>query len=369
MAVSGKNFDFSYSIMKNGMESSKQNFSAGYLGDSEFYVGGEMAMILPSTNYYDRPLNVYCAAIANQNWIIDFCGNSISNNIFYKDDVTLSYLSGDQFYAYDKDKYNVDEKSIGDTLIRIIYHDRIEEGDVNTAYAIFEGIMNAWGSANPYIDTYRLMWVPYVGNNLDIRGYSGEFDNGQAHSYDPEIDNRMSVEMIAHQFYHTYQAFETGISYNRNDRREQQMWIEGFNMFYCAIEESKHLPFEGYVRGDSVRLYKEKRPDMVAPMFSGESNPYTKGFICAFGIDKELRRLTNDEKTLDDVLRYFWNEHLNNGMDYSNEKMLEYLNSVTDDQFNEWWNTYLVNNEPIDISEIEHYHSYFEERIKLTAER
>lgn len=66
---------------------------------------------------------------------------------------------------------------------------------------------------------------------------------------------------------------------------------------------------------------------------------YTKGALLAFVLDIEIRKRTNDQYTLDDVLRLIWNNYQATGLkDNTAQQVVEYL---TQSDFNSFFDQYL----------------------------
>ena len=75
---------------------------------------------------------------------------------------------------------------------------------------------------------------------------------------------------------------------------------------------------------------------------------YSKGALLAFVLDIEIRRVTNDTKTLDDIVRYIWDNFRENGLENSSVKLV--LEKLTNKDFSKFFSSYVygVKDLPLD---------------------
>ena len=142
----------------------------------------------------------------------------------------------------------------------------------------------------------------------------------------------------------------------------EQLWIfEGFTSYYdeLSLLRSKILSLEEYLNlfaQTITRLQKSPgrfKQSLAESSFEAwtkfyqqdENAPnaivsyYTKGAVLAFVLDVEIRRLTQDQKSLDDVVQLIWNNYQQTGLeDDTVKQVVEY---ITQHDFSEFFDQYL----------------------------
>ena len=358
--ISGKTGDYfclSYDAKKDDSIPEGQVTIPGYLDNTVFYAGGEMIFLYPDI---ELAYDVYTSAVLPLDWESSFFGSKKNTDITYSN-CPDSWDTGRQFYAYNVNAYSVYNEKIDDMDISVIYYLRHEKY-IQPLMDILITVSDLWGSGNPDVSEYKVMLIADVigKDGSIIPSYAGEHDDGQAVS----CNYGLPISILSHQFYHVYNGFSKGIEVE--DHQESGMWNEGFNVFYnicheTLFEKGNHqYVIDNY--NQYINTYTSANDYYI---FDNNIDPYSNGFVYAYAIDKELRRLTDDNKSLDDVLKYFWADWLEYQNPYTNERMLAYLNSVTDDKFNAWWDAYIIDGKQINVDELLEDNSYFEERVKI----
>ena len=250
------------------------------------------------------------------------------------------------YYCYDPDLFMVERRVIYDTEILAIVENGIQEDDPEKIFAIYQKLCEIWGGA-PDATNYTVMIV------MDMREiYAGEWDSGQGFStYFGTIG-----QMIVHQMYHRWQGWDLAMPWDTPEGESDGFWIEGFNEFYC----DKILTDLGYTSPNfnmlswySTYKYIRGGEDDI-PILTPEEEVedrytiyYVKGAVFTYGLNWQIMNKTGGTKSLDDVLKHLWSRWISLEEHGSNEIMLSYLRSIIPDGVDDWWQTHVVDNEPL----------------------
>lgn len=169
--------------------------------------------------------------------------------------------------------------------------------------------------------------------------------------------------LVAHEFFHTWNVRrlrpKTLVNYDYDQEQYfQELWVaEGITSYYDDL----FLPRAGMCTPDEYlgRLNKavadvQKSPgrkvqslfdssfDAWTKYYRPDENAknsrvsyYTKGSLVGLLLDVEIRRATNNEKSLDDVMRQLWREHRETG--YTNEDVVRICNEISGVDLGEWF--------------------------------
>ena len=158
--------------------------------------------------------------------------------------------------------------------------------------------------------------------------------------------------------------------YNQENYTEQLWIFEGFTSYYdeLSLLRTKILTAEQYLilfsqnvtkiqrcNGRYKQSIAESSFDAWTKFYKQDENAvnsivsyYSKGALLAFVLDIEIRRATNDTKTLDDIVRYIWDNFRENGLENSSVKLV--LEKLTNKDFSKFFSSYVygVKDLPLD---------------------
>jgi predicted metalloprotease with PDZ domain len=176
------------------------------------------------------------------------------------------------------------------------------------------------------------------------------------------------LALISHEYFHAWwvkiikPANFHQLDFNQ-ENDTQQLWIfEGFTSYYdeLTLLRTRILSPEQYLElfaQTLTRLQQSSGRFKQSLLQSGaeawtkfyqqdENAPnaivsyYTKGALLAFALDIEIRRCTQNAKSLDNVMRFVWQNYQNSGLE--NDDVQQVVRTVTGVDFSKFFNAYLL---------------------------
>lgn len=195
----------------------------------------------------------------------------------------------------------------------------------------------------------------------------------------PEVgpDYTRFLALCSHEYFHAWwiKTIKPASFHQLDLDREnytEQLWIfEGFTSYYdeLSLLRTQILSLEQYLnlfaqtitrvqksQGRFKQSLAESSFEAWTKFYQQDENApnaivsyYAKGAILAFVLDVEIRRLTQDQKSLDDVLQLIWNNYQQTGLeDDTVKQVVEYL---TQHDFSEFFNRYLYGVDELPIQQ------------------
>jgi predicted metalloprotease with PDZ domain len=147
-----------------------------------------------------------------------------------------------------------------------------------------------------------------------------------------------------------------------HENHTEQLWIfEGFTSYYdeLSLLRTKILSVEQYLTlfaqtisrvqigcGRFKQSLAESSFDAWTKFYQQDENApnaivsyYTKGALLAFVLDIEIRKRTNNNKTLDDVLKHTWQNYQQSGLENNTIQLI--VNQLTGTDFTNFFDDYL----------------------------
>ena len=250
-------------------------------------------------------------------------------------------------YAYNKRVFRKETENIGGTSITVVLQDTIDDKYFADIFSVYSRLCDIWGGGVGD-DNYTIMIVDDRERIIN----AGEWTTGQGFSTSRPI----LCEKLVHQMYHRWNAWERGIPFPLSaDPWVHGFWGEGWNNFYC----DKILTELGFMDHDRMRQfydwYKTIRgtpPDVpVLETRRGIDDQrivYWKGALLAYLLDQEIRRVSNNEHSLDDVLKYEWERWSVHGESSDYDIVIGFIrDGLGVDTIDSWWQKYIVENQPM----------------------
>ena len=175
------------------------------------------------------------------------------------------------------------------------------------------------------------------------------------------------LALCSHEYFHSWwvKTIKPASFHQLDLGREnytEQLWIfEGFTSYYdeLSLLRTKLLTPEKYLdlfaqtitrvqksRGRLTQSLAESSYETWTKFYQQDENApnaivsyYTKGALLAFVLDIEIRKLTNDQKSLDDVLRNAWEKYQDCGLE--DNTIQKIVNNLTEHDLTEFFNDYL----------------------------
>ncbi len=173
--------------------------------------------------------------------------------------------------------------------------------------------------------------------------------------------------LCSHEYFHTWwvKTIKPASFHQLDLDREnytEQLWIfEGFTSYYdeLSLLRTKLLSVQEYLdlfaqtitrvqksRGRLTQSLAESSYDAWTKFYQQDENApnaivsyYAKGALLAFVLDIEIRRQTNNEKSLDDVLKIVWHDYQDSGLE--NNTIQDIVSDITQNCFNDFFASYL----------------------------
>ena len=184
-----------------------------------------------------------------------------------------------------------------------------------------------------------------IGNNISIL---------LEPSGDP-MAQHISRLIFAHEFFHLW----NGKSF-APDGEHSEWFKEGFSNFYTlkALRHIGYLTDESYLQMLAGLFYaRYKSDDAVGrlSMTNGELKHdhwgliYAGGLLVAIAQDLKIRTATGNRKSLDDMMRFMFNEH--SGVDYDLGNIQDALSQLNDTSQEDFFRRYIYGTEEVPIAE------------------
>ena len=195
----------------------------------------------------------------------------------------------------------------------------------------------------------------------------------------PEInpDYTRFLALCSHEYFHAWwmKTIKPASFHQLDLDREnytEQLWIfEGFTSYYdeLSLLRAGILSPEQYLtlfaqtvtkvqksQGRHKQSLAESSFDAWTKFYQQDENApnaivsyYTKGALLAFVLDVEIRKRTGEEQSLDDVLRYIWENYQTSGLE--DNTVQNVVNDLTDSDFSEFFDNYLYDVKELPLSE------------------
>jgi predicted metalloprotease with PDZ domain len=185
----------------------------------------------------------------------------------------------------------------------------------------------------------------------------------------PEINSDYTrfLALCSHEYFHAWwiKTIKPASFHALNLGREnytEQLWIfEGFTSYYdeLSLLRTKLLSPEQYLtlfaqtltrvqksQGRYRQSLAESSFDAWTKFYQQDENApnaivsyYTKGALLAFVLDIEIRKRSNDQQSLDDVLKLIWGNYQDTGLE--DDTVQQVVAHLTQSDFTEFFNDYL----------------------------
>ncbi|MFN3188894.1 MAG: M61 family metallopeptidase [Aureliella sp.] len=224
------------------------------------------------------------------------------------------------------------------------------------------------------VETHQKMWatVPYDRyfflNVIAESGGGLEHDNSTVMltsrwSYRSPRRYQSWLGLVSHEFFHTWNVRRLRpkalVEYDyETENYFDELWVaEGVTSYYddLALVRAGHTSAKEYLsalsrqiqslettEGRNRQSLAESSHDAWIKYYRPNENSkntmisyYTKGAVVAWLLDIEIRKATDNEKSLDDIMRSLYSKHaLSDG--YNNDDVIAELNEIADKDWNEW---------------------------------
>lgn len=329
------------------------------------FITGRSVFIVPDIDEEKETLDMTVNFDLPSDWRVDSPWEEVAENSFrVKDveDLIKPYIAFGKYHRYDFKVRNVDLSLV---ILGEIW--RFEENEFLSLYkkiATYE--INLFGSC-PY-DKVVMIVQRYPGTaNLPGYAWSGYSDCG---SITLAIDEKTEPgniawsgigSFIAHEFFHIWNG--NAIAFEKSPATEFNTagWFtEGFTVYYEYLTSvrsggiSKEDFYQGIARMYQNYLDNSQRASCsmseAALRFSeGEDFFhlfYKGGALAAFITDIKIRELTQNERSLDDVMRLLYEQHTTS--EYQTEEdLLKAFNEVASADLSDFFHTYVYGTEEL----------------------
>lgn len=253
-----------------------------------------------------------------------------------------------------------------------------------------------WGGAKAATDLQRLveehhrMWgtVPYDRylflNMISESGGGLEHNNStlimtSRWTFRDERRYKSWLGLASHEFFHTWNVRrlrpKTLVRYDyENEVYTESMWIaEGITSYYQnlalvragLITENEYLSrLSGDVEGVQRTLGRKKQSlssssyDAWIKYYRPDENSsntrisyYSKGAVAAFLLDVKIRKLTQGEKSLDDLMQTMFQKYAESG--YTPDEFRQTASEVAGEDLSDWFAQAIDSTDELDFSELE----------------
>jgi len=175
------------------------------------------------------------------------------------------------------------------------------------------------------------------------------------------------LALCSHEYFHAWwvKTIKPASFHNLDLNREnytEQLWIfEGFTSYYdeLSLLRAKLLTPEQYLdlfaqtvtrvqksKGRLTQSLAQSSYEAWTKFYQQDENApnaivsyYTKGALLAFVLDVEIRKQTNGEKTLDDIVKHVWDGYQSCGLEDNTIQTI--INQITNTDFSEFFKDYL----------------------------
>ncbi|AMV31133.1 M61 glycyl aminopeptidase [Pirellula sp. SH-Sr6A] len=182
--------------------------------------------------------------------------------------------------------------------------------------------------------------------------------------------------LVSHEFFHTWNVRRLRpkvlMKYDfEGEQYTRELWVaEGVTSYYddlllarsglCSPKDyleriSKGISGVQSAPGRLIQPLSESSFDTWIKFYRPDENAinsrvsyYTKGSIVAMLLDAEIRSATQNQKSLDDVMRMLWKEHLQSG--YTTADVLRAANATSGKDLSEWFHRSIETTEEPDFT-------------------
>lgn len=134
-----------------------------------------------------------------------------------------------------------------------------------------------------------------------------------------------------------FTSYYDDLSLLRTQLLSPKQYLDLFAQIITRVQKSKGRLTQSLAESSYETWTKFYQQDENAP--NAIVSYYTKGALLAFVLDIEIRRLTDDEKSLDSVLQYAWGNYQENGLE--DNTIQKIVNDLTGHDFSTFFNDYL----------------------------
>lgn len=278
-------------------------------------------------------------------------------------------------------EFKVLEFTSQETPYRLVFSDPDVEFNEEQVLGDIQGIVGAgveiFGSV-PYENyTFLFKVRPTPGsaglehlNSTRITVGQNDFSSGARY--------QRFLHVIAHEFFHAWNVKRIRpvalgpFDYTR-EVYTRLLWVsEGLTSYYgrLLLLRSGILGAREYLNqlGQEINLFQHRPGRLVMSAEEASWNAwftsdnrdnntisyFTKGEIIGFLLDIEIRARTNNEKSLDDVMRYLMENYADKGIGFPEEGFLEALNSINGSDFGEFYATTIQQRSDLDYNRYAH---------------
>ena len=228
----------------------------------------------------------------------------------------------------------------------------------------------------------RYVFMYHAGDNL--RGATEHVNSTiiqtDRFGFSPDKKYNRLIGTTAHEFVHTWNVKSyrpQGISpydYNKENYSDLFWMAEGTTSFYdslMAVRSEIYTPkqyMEFLAKDIYAFMHKPGRKVMSLAQSSFDTwlsndenrrhnttvSIYLKGSLVSWLLDKQIRELTNNAKSLDDLHLKLYQNFKNKG--YTSYDVKQLLKQLTEHDFTEFWKNYVEGTTAIDFNELLHFY-------------
>ena len=338
-----------------------------FMEENYGFITGRAVFIVPDIDEEKEALDMIVNFNLPSGWRVDSPWEEIaeSRNSFRVkniENLIRPYIAFGKYHRYD---YKVKDVNLSLVILGDIW--RFEDHELLNLYkkiATYE--INLFGSC-PY-DKIVMLVQPYPGT-ADMPGYawSGYSDCG---SITLAIDEKTEPgniawngmgSFIAHEFFHIWNGNAIAFEKSSGTEFNTASWFtEGFTVYYEYLTSvrsgviSKEDFYQGIARMYQNYLDNSQRASCSmseAALRFSESEDffhlfYKGGALAAFMTDIKIRVLTQNERSLDDVMRLLYEQHTTS--EYQTEEdLLKAFNEVASADLSDFFHTYVYGTEEL----------------------
>lgn len=242
---------------------------------------------------------------------------------------------------------------------------------------IVEENLKLWGSL-PYEDTYTFF-------NVLVEGFGGGLEHKDSCTMMTSLWNSSTPKLhegwlglASHEFFHTWNGkrlrpIELGpFDYDTENFTDDLWLVEGFTSYYgdLLLNRAGLLTRSQYLGKLSGRIgYSQNVPGRLVQSLSDASydawirhyksnentsnstvSYYTKGAVVAFLLDAKIRTLTNNKKSLDDLMRQAF-ERFSGKRGYKTEELIELASQIAGEDLSPWFAATVSSTNDLDYTE------------------
>lgn len=365
-------FALSY-LSDRGFISKNGNWLYGFFDEEFLMASNEMLLYKPNNDSIDslktennKLCGLHLYAKINEGWSFvpgweESLFDIFTFHPYYVDQIGEFFLAGGVF-AYKEDAFNViylpESKSNFQVIATKKGHPALAD-DIVKLYQIYVEIFDKEFELPSH--TIMISPPPDDDDSYVIGGPEWLNGNGNSSPY----YGKHTFEGTAHGLYHLWNGWRNSISWDEQGPN-WGFWIEGFNDFYVDKVLNKHnfqsFDYEehSYLKGAYRAYSKYRGTDEDLPILYGGAHEhlpnnleYNKGATLAFLMEKEILAKSNGKITLDDLVKHLYIQYDVAGTTGSYEEMLLFFRAQVDGGIDDWWQAYLLNNEPVYLYEFE----------------